>query len=82
MPTTYSCTTCNEEFDLKSERDNHFRQYCQSFVKLIEIDGNIKRIERVNGKFDCFNCGKQYNRSDNLMAHWKKCQTKEGTQST
>ena len=81
MPITYSCAICNEDFDRKSDRDDHFHQICQSFVKLIDIDGNIKTIERVDGKFECFDCGKQYNRSNNLTTHWKKCQIKDGSKS-
>ena len=81
MPNTYPCTICNEGFITKSNRDNHFRRICQSFVNLIDINGNIKTIERIDGKFKCVTCGARYNRSDNLTNDWKKCQTKDGSKS-
>ena len=70
----YSCSICNEGFDTKSDRDNHMRQICQSFIKLTDLDGNIKRIERIDKKFKCPNCGTGFNRSNHLQTHWKKCQ--------
>ena len=41
----------------------------------IDLNGNIKTIERIDGKFEYLKCETQYNRSDNLATHWKKCQS-------
>ena len=81
VPLTYSCTTCNETFATKSERDRHIRRICQSFIMVTDSNGTITKIERIDGKFKCLGCGKYYNRSDNLTSHWKKCQTRQESQS-
>ena len=81
VPSTYLCSTCNEVFATKSDRNNHIRRICQSFVTITDLNGAITRIERINGKFECFKCGCHYNRSDSLISHWKKCQMKEQSQS-
>jgi len=81
-PIIYHCTVCDEGFNTKSERKNHFRQICQSSIKIIDMDGNIKTMERIDGKFECFKCGTKFNRSNNLTTHWKKCQRHDGNKST
>jgi len=83
MATTnfYHCTVCDEEFNTKLERKDHYRRFCQSSMDLIDLNGNIKTIERINGKFECLKCGTRYNRSDNLTTHWKKCQLRKESQS-
>ena len=50
-------------------------------MDLHDLNGNIKTIKRIDGKFECLKCGAQYNRSDNLATHWKKCQLVKGNQS-
>ena len=35
------------------------------------------RIERINGKFECFKCGLQFNRGNHLGTHWKKCEVEK-----
>ena len=82
VPSTSLCSICNEVFATKSDRDNHIRRICQSFVTITDLNGASTRIQRINGKFECFKCGCQYNRSDSLISHWKKCQTMQTTQST
>ena len=81
VPLTYLCSTCNAIFTTKPDRDTHFRRICQSFVTVTDLNGTVIRIERVDGKFKCFHCGREYNRSDTLTSHWKKCQTTQETQS-
>ena len=81
VPLTYPCSTCNALFATKSDRDTHFRRICQLFVTLIDLNGTVIRIERIDGKFKCLGCRKQYNRSDTLTSHWKKCQTTQEPQS-
>jgi len=81
VPRTYSCSMCSEVFATKSDRDNHLRQICQSVVTLIELNGTITTIERIDGKFKCFKCSSQFNRGNHLQSHWKKCELKEKTQS-
>ena len=75
-PILYHCTICNAGFNTKLERKNHFRQICQVSIKLTDLEGNIQIIDRIDGTFKCIKCGTQYNRSDNLAAHWKRCQRK------
>jgi hypothetical protein len=82
MPATYNCTGCNEVFDTKMERKNHFRNVCQALVSVTEVNGTIHRIERINDKFTCPRCPKAFTRSDKLNTHWKVCKTKDGTEST
>ena len=80
METTnlYYCTVCEEGFNTQLARNTHFRRNCQFSIDLLDLNGNVKRIERINGKFECCHCGTRYNRSDNLARHWKKCKlTKE-----
>ena len=81
VPLTYLCSTCNAIFTTKSDRDTHFRRICQSFVIVTDLNRTVIRIERGDGKFKCFHCGREYNRSDTLTSHWKKCQTTQETQS-
>ena len=81
VPTTYPCSLCNERFDTKSDRDNHIRRICQTFIELIDLNGNIQRIQQIDGKFKCPHCGKHFNRSNNLQSHWKKCQSEDENQS-
>jgi hypothetical protein len=81
MPATYNCTGCNEVFDIKTERNNHFRNVCQTSVSVTDATGMIHQIERIDGKFTCPRCPKAFTRSDKLNAHWKACKTKEGTES-
>ena len=84
MKTTnlYHCTVCDQGFNTKLERKDHYRRFCQGSMDLIDLNGNLQRIERINGKFECLKCETGYNRSDNLATHWKKCQTMQETQST
>jgi len=82
VPLTYSCSTCDAVFASKSERDSHIRRICQSFVTVTDLNGTITRIERINRKLTCFNCGKYYIRSDNLISHWKRCQIMQETQGS
>jgi len=81
MPAKYNCTGCNEVFDTKKERKNHFRNVCQALVSVTEADGTIHRIERIAGKFTCPRCQSMFTQSDNLNTHWKVCMTKDGTES-
>ena len=81
VTTTYSCSICNEPFDTKSDRDNHIRRFCQSFIKLSDLDGNIQTIQRIDEKFECPNCDKQFNRGNHLQTHWKRCQRGNANES-
>ena len=82
MPATYNCTTCNEGFGSKSERDNHVRIECELSVKLTDPVGNIQTIERTEGRFECPNCSVQYTRGNHLKSHWLHCKTKNMIQGT
>ena len=81
MPAAYNCTGCNEVFDHKMERKNHFRNVCQALVSVTDATGTIHQIERIDGKFTCPRCTKAFTRSDKLNTHWKVCKTKDGTES-
>ena len=81
MPATYNCTGCNEVFDTKADRKNHFRNVCQAFVNVTESNGTIHPVERIDGKFICPRCPKAFTRSDTLITHWKVCMTKDWSES-
>jgi len=81
MPSTYNCTGCNVVFDTKKERKNHFRNVCQALVSVMDSNGTIHQIERINGKFTCPHCPTTFKQADNLNTHWKVCMMKDGTES-
>jgi len=81
MPTTYKCTGCNDVFDNKTERNNHFRNVCQALASVTEANGTIHRIERIDGKFACPQCHITFTRADSLTKHSKTCMKKDGTES-
>jgi len=81
MAPTYKCMECNEMFPTKGERDSHFRGQCQPVISLTSLEGSIKRVERMDGKFTCPSCHTKYSRSDRLKSHWKKCKTNNETES-
>ena len=81
MAPIYHCTVCNEEFDSKTERNDHFRNDCKRSVSLTDAEATIHRIERIDDKFTCPRCPKTFTRSDNLNRHRKVCITKDGTES-
>jgi len=81
MGSIYNCTICNEEFLTKSERNNHFSGECQPFISLTNLEGVINRVERTDGKFTCPLCPSRYKYSNDIFAHWKKCKTRDGTES-
>lgn len=33
--------------------------------------------KKIKPMFDCFVCGRSFNRRDNMLVHWKKCQLKQ-----
>jgi len=66
MSSRYNCTTCNEAFNGKTERNDHFRNDCVRWVSLIDAEAAIHRVERIDGKFSCPGCRKTFTRSDNL----------------
>jgi hypothetical protein len=37
-------------------------------------------VERRAGKFACPKCARQYNRTNNLVIHWRKCLTRPGNE--
>ena len=82
MDAIYSCTVCSDGFPNKMERDNHYRGECLTFVRLTDLLGNIKQVERVDGKFSCPLCLTKVKYSNKLVAHWKKCQERSNTQSS
>jgi hypothetical protein len=81
MAQVYNCTVCNVEFATKSERNNHFSGECKPFVSLTDLEGSIRRVERTDGKFACPLCPARYKYSNDIFAHWKKCKTRDGTES-
>ena len=81
MAPTYNCTLCNEVFENKIKRDNHIRGECLTFVRVTDMEGHIKQIERAEGKFGCFGCLKKFKYSNKLTAHWKRCMINDGTRS-
>ena len=81
MAPTYNCTVCNAIFENKIKRDNHACGECLTFVRLTDLEGHIKQVERTDGKFICPVCSKKFKYSNKLGAHWKKCRTNDGTES-
>ena len=72
---------CNDVFLTKVERNNHFCRTCQAFIRLMDLEGNIKQIGRTNGKFVCPLCPRVFSHSNNLISHWGTCKTRDGTES-
>lgn len=81
MPKIYNCTVCKEEFETKIARNNHFRNQCQPSISLTDEDGNILRIARVEGMFQCVKCPRKFTHANNLTSHWKGCIGRDGTES-
>ena len=81
MVPSYNCTICNAVFANKMQRDNHTRGECLPSVRLTNLEGHIKQVERMDGKFTCLGCLKKFKYSNKLVAHWKNCMTKDGTES-
>jgi hypothetical protein len=81
MSANYKCIECEEVFITKGARDSHLRGECLRMVTLTDLEGNIKRTERVDGKFTCPFCMVKYSRSDNLTKHWKECRMGNERQS-
>ena len=81
MPSTYKCTGCDDVFETKTERNNHFRNDCKMSVSLTDSKSAIHLVERIDDKFLCPQCPKRFTRSDNLKRHWKVCMMKDGTES-
>ena len=81
MVQTYNCTTCNTVFETKSERKNHFRNFCQTSISLTDMEATIHQIERIDGQFSCPRCPNKFTRTDNLNTHWKSCSMTDETKS-
>ena len=81
MTPNYNCMVCNTTFESKINRDNHTRGECLRFVRLVDLEGHIKQVERMDGKFICPACSKKFKYSNKVMAHWKQCKTKDGMES-
>ena len=81
MASTYNCTVCNEEFGTKWEQQHHYRKECQMFVILTDVEGNMKRVERMDNKFGCPLCLKMLKYGNKLVMHWNRCSRREGTES-
>ena len=75
MPATYPCSVCNALFTSRSDQKNHYRRECESTIKLTNLEGFTKTVERRDGKFACPECNANYSRTNNLASHWKKCLT-------
>jgi hypothetical protein len=68
-------------FPTKVARNNHFRGGCQPFIRVMDLEGNIKQIDRTDGKFKCPLCPRVFTHSNNLISHWRTCKTRDGTES-
>ena len=68
-------------FTTRGACDSHVRGECVRVLSLTDLKGNIKHMERVNGKFTCPLCLVKYSWSDNLTRHWKECKMQDETES-
>ncbi|KAM4601208.1 uncharacterized protein ACJ7VT_021005 [Polymixia lowei] len=89
----YPCNRCQKTYSRSSTLRRHLR-LCgfrphgfgatpQSCSKLKHILGAVPPYaNKIRPMFDCFFCGRTFNRKDNMVAHHKRCQLKRTMSGT
>jgi len=70
MATEWKCRSCTGVFETRGRRDAHHRFEHQGLANGTE--GQSRRS--MSGRFEC-QCGKAYQRAQELKRHQKKCET-------
>lgn len=87
----YPCNKCQKIYSRAATLRRHQR-LCgiQSHVRVkpflgavpfqIQVKSVLQAMPqntKIKPMFDCFVCGRSFNRRDNMLVHWKKCQLKQ-----